>query len=325
MGDKNINDLNLYQNSEDEEELMKLPETQREKILYNRYIRLVQLEEKKEMDNRVSLMEERKNSTERKNEALPKKEGDVPAEKEDDTITYDMFCGIVIKRDMLAKNIYRPVIDNLVGNYVRICFENGYVIKKVEAVERGEEYAINYNGADYRTNKCACIRHSNSRMDKIAFSFISNSNPSYAEYDRFKEEHAKISLSKVYKKAEQFISTLSKIQPEEKEAIADERSRFVKQRRRNLMEKIRLIREREDAFKKGNAELYKKIQKRIDKIDEMDRDPKEEKEREIWEKINEKHKKINYERGVQAHKEKEKKKGPDDIYNPCIRRERGFK
>lgn len=83
---------------------------------------------------------------------------------------------------------------------------------------------------------------------------------------------------------------------EEKIQIQDERSCFFKAKRKALMTKIQLIREREEAIKKGDLEKMKKIEERIDEIDEKDKNPEEEEERKIWERINAKNKAINYEK-----------------------------
>ncbi|ELQ75561.1 Paf1/RNA polymerase II complex, RTF1 component (involved in regulation of TATA box-binding protein) [Trachipleistophora hominis] len=296
MGDMQYNDMNLYQDSEDEEKLMKLPEAQREAILYNRYMKIKKLEEKKEVEHRIDELHEQ--GTKEHGTAV-----------QEECITYDMLCDVLVPRTLLAKNVYRPAIDRLVGNFVRVCFKSGYVVKRVEGMQRASEYFVEESTKNYRTNKNICIVRGSGARECIPMSFISNSRPSFAEYDHFKMSYPDLCVAALVKKAHAFKNAMTReMSADERARAQEERSKFYRDKRKNLMEKIRLIREREDAFKNGDAEKVRAVQKRIDEIDEKDKDPAEEKEKEIWDRINAKNRRINYEKGVRAGLEKARNK-----------------
>ncbi|ELA45974.1 hypothetical protein VCUG_02530 [Vavraia culicis subsp. floridensis] len=297
MGEMKYNDMNLYQDSEDEERLMKLPEAQREEILYRRYMKIKKLEEKKEMEHRIDELAEQ--STKKEHESAVHSE----------CLTYETLCDVLVPRSLLAKNVYKPMFDRLAGNYVRVCFKSGYVIKRVEGIERGDEYFVDEGTKNYRTNKSICILHGSNTREKIPMSFVSNSKPSFAEYDQFKDSNPDISVCALVKRAHSFRNLMTReLSAAERKDAQEERTRFYRDKRKNLMEKIRLIRERDDAYKNGDVEKVKAVQRRIDEIDEKDKDPEEEKEREIWDRINAKNRKINYEKGVRAGLEKARNK-----------------
>lgn len=116
MGKFDNHNQNLYEDSSEEEKLMKLPEMEREKILYKRYMQYEKIKEEKEMKDRIN--------------KLRGVDPQEPESHEDQTITYEILCENVIKRDILVKNIYRPAFDKITGNYVRIAYRDGYSIKK---------------------------------------------------------------------------------------------------------------------------------------------------------------------------------------------------
>lgn len=195
-------------------------------------------------------------------------------------LTYEMFCQAVIKRDVLVRNVHGPAMLSLPGQCVRVRLDNGYAIRKVRAVHKGNEYAIKCDGKVHMTNKKVCINCEDS-TDMLPLTYISNVSPSHAEYLCFKKRHGEPFVQRMCKKAKQFTCLLDAgRQSMDRCAQTNKIKKTTRQQRHtNLMEKIKLIRERDNARKMGETERYISIQRRINKIDETDRDMEEEKER----------------------------------------------
>lgn len=141
----------------------------------------------------------------------------ISPKKKRDRQAYEMFCETVIQRGILVKNIYKPTIKKLAGNYVCINSLDGYVVKKVEHLEKGKKYIVSYNGIHASTDLSFCVRNGTNRMSRMPFNSISRSIPSYAEYIRFKNEHENMQLQQEHKKAKEFIELLKQeVEPKKK-------------------------------------------------------------------------------------------------------------
>lgn len=296
----------LYEDSEDEKRLNELPETEKEKILYERHLQLQKLNEKKEMDAK---MRERESSTLKEKESPQMKKEIKKQENED--FTFDEMNKIVIKRDDLINNIYRPCFDRCIGQWVRVRFETGYALREILDIERGKAYsAQNQEGRKARSDKYIKVQKTPEKYEILPVFNVSNSKLELVEFDYFKKKKPNFPLKRVRTQSEKFKALLKKpVTVDEKALITEERNKFNEMPYQRIWEKVRLIREQDDAFKNGDKAKYLKLHHQIAKMDEEEKDPAEEAERKIWAKINKRNRQINYEKGIgldPSNKEKEK-------------------
>lgn len=290
----------LFEDSEDEKKLNKLPETEKEKILYERHLKLQKLKEKKEMD--LKMKERQKNKTikaEKKIQELPR--------LGNEDFTYDEMNKILIKRDQLVNNIYRPCLDDCIGQYVRVRFETGYAIREILGIIRKEPYDLkNYEGRKARTNKYIKVQKTADTIETLPIFTISNSKLEHIEFDYFKKKKPNFPIKKLKIKHQKFENAISKpISQIEKNQINEERQKHNEMPFQRIWDKVKLIREQDEAFKSGDKAKYVKLHKQISQMDDEERDPAEEAERKIWERINKKNKQINFEKGISNYKVKD--------------------
>ncbi|KRH94924.1 Paf1/RNA polymerase II complex, RTF1 component (involved in regulation of TATA box-binding protein) [Pseudoloma neurophilia] len=288
-----IDKHSLFEDSEDEKKLNQLPETEKEKILYERHLKLQKLKEKKEMDQKFKEIKSLPEKQELKQETKKKIENF-------ENFTYDEFNSILLKRNELVNNIYRPCFNECVGKFIRIRFETVYAIREILSIEEGKIYEImNNQGRKAKTNKYIKVKKGTNTTENMSLNQISNSNLEHIEFDYFKRKIPNFPIKKIKIKTEKFRELLNKkIDSFEKNKINEERQRHNEMPYQRIWEKVKLIKQQEEAFKKGDKITYVKLHNQITKMDEEEIDPEEEKERVIWEKINQKNKQIDFERGM---------------------------
>lgn len=291
----NINEDQLYENSSDEERLRKLPEKEREEILFQRHQQIEKLNEKREMEKRLR-------------ETQKIVQNGAEKEEETDKFTYDEFSKLIIKREELIKCVYKPLFENCKGLWIRIKFGSHYAIREIQGIENGDIYSfVMKDNRKGRTNRYLKLVESKNRIKSYPINFVGNSELQHIEFDYFKRKQPEFDMKKVTLKTNRFRqNNTRKPSREELRSMSEEKSKFIRPAHVNIWEKIRLIGQRDDAFKKGDQKKYEELQNKIDQIDEQDRNPDEEKEKEIWKKLNKKNRQINYEKAIAAAEQREK-------------------
>ncbi|KAI5192623.1 hypothetical protein NECID01_2016 [Nematocida sp. AWRm77] len=251
-------DEDVYLSWEDKEKLEALPEIEREKILYERYIEKVRENERKELEHRVKVLGEESESDscsrETKDLSFPRKNSFQG--------TYDVFRTVVLKRDIISKIVYRKIIEKLKGLFVKIRLPTGYAVYKILKVYDGDKYEI----GGLITNKWMVLGRSADRKE-VCIQSISNAPVTEEEYIKYKKENevpGDKECIRMWKKLEKEIEM--DLSEEDLDYTLSQRRRFLPQEKTLTRRKIELKSLLAQAKNENNKEEIRKIEQELREI-----------------------------------------------------------
>ncbi|KAI5184356.1 hypothetical protein NEHOM01_0101 [Nematocida homosporus] len=248
----------LYLDWEDQKQLEALPEVEREKILYERYIERVRANERKEIEQRVRSFGEESESD------SFSRESEKVFPQSSAKSTYEVFKCIVLSRDTLLKIVYRRAIDKLKGYYIKIRLPTGYSIYKISDVYEGKKYEL----GGIVTNKWMVVQRKKDRKE-INIQSISNVLATEEEYREYLRENVvpgdKEAL-KMWKKISREVE--ADLSEEELNYSLSQRRRFLRYSKVVTRRKIELKALLDRARDEHNTEQIAVLEKELKELEE---------------------------------------------------------
>lgn len=245
-----IVDEDLYTDEADRVHLQSLPETQREKILYDRYCALKEHEERRKLRNMVQ-------PTTDKIAELPKP-------------SYNECDFILTKRELLSA-IFSPVFNTFKGCFVRAKVNDSYKICKIVGVVQKEPYRL-YNRKDEKTDLALSLDTGTKVCKGVEITSISSQKALEEEFDSFLNSFKITSLDSIRAKHTRVTAEIGR-NPTEKEqtAIIANRERANPKKKSKAEHKIELILKRDEALTNKDREGAKHYQQLIEQLENEER------------------------------------------------------
>ncbi len=260
----------LYESAEDREALMKMPETRREEILYERHLERQKLREKRELEEKMC------RGGKKEIARMVDEDGgkDVCKEEDGDEREFLEFCGCIVSRDMIAKNVFKPFFEGFVGHFTRARINGLYVVVKIVGVSKGEVYGIWMKGQEVKTNRYLDVFTGTKTYVRFKIENVSNSPLLKEEYEdvwRTFKIGSVLKVKECYDELERMMG---------KELSDDEITEMIKckeevhPRKRSVAHmKIELIQKRDKAIELKDKKAAMEYQKLIEEIeDQVSRD-----------------------------------------------------
>ncbi|KAF7682830.1 RNA polymerase-associated protein RTF1 like protein [Astathelohania contejeani] len=310
-------DADIFQDSEDRERLMSLPESKREAILYERHNRLKELNEKREVSKRLQMLEKSKGYT-----VLTDSSDSIEIVEE--KINPKELCSFkdmeasIVTRDMLAKNMFKPFFKKMViGTFVRVRVRNDYFIGRIVDVGTSERrYSIKVGKSNGNSNIFLDLNIGTRVLKGLTLEYVSNSKIDETEFEKIPNSLLLTSdeiISSYEALKREFTRPLTDLEMTE---TIQARRKIIPSQQSKTMKKVELITERELALDVRDYEKANEIQKKIEDL-EKDEPVKEES---VWDRINARNRKINYEIGKKADLLASNPDDENDAYNPFKRK-----
>ncbi|KFG26808.1 uncharacterized protein NESG_00964 [Nematocida ausubeli] len=251
----------LYIGEEDRNYLESLPETVRERILYERHLKKTEENERRELKHRNNLFtEEDETESDSSKDTKRKKEKTAPAVPSKAT-TYDVFKAVVLRRSTFVSNVYKKALKSFEGYYVKIRLLEGYHVYRITKIYEGKRYEIEGKV----TNQWMCLERAGDRR-QVNIQSISNRGISKEEYTKYIEENAIAGGNKTLQKMQVRLSKCleKRMSEEEQDYSLGQMRRFSKDRRitakRRLVLKVTLERAKNEGNLKEIEDLEREIQ-----------------------------------------------------------------
>lgn len=226
-----------------------LTEVEKEKQLYESYTKKQKHDERREIEKRNN-----NESSGSIKESTNEPEWEDRRGKE---ISYEELKPLIITRDFLAANVYKPFFNFFKGNIVRVSFPNGYAICKVLDIKYGKEYSYPFGKYFFRTDKYLVVKHGDNKLD-IPISHISNSPLKQDEYNVQRKSELQASILSDYARTRKLMDR--KMNKDEQKKFEDEKRNFMCDfSRRKSYYKTDIVRKRKDAVNERKPELAKEL------------------------------------------------------------------
>ncbi|KHN70219.1 hypothetical protein CWI42_020540 [Ordospora colligata] len=260
----------LYESTEDREALMKMPETRREEILYERHLERQKLREKKELEEKMY------RGSKKDDVSVKDKDGgkDVFTGEGGDEQEFLEFSGCIVSRDMIARNVFKPFFEGFVGHFTRARINGLYVVVKILGVSKGEVYGIWMKGQEVKTNRYLDVSTGTKTYTRFKIENVSNSPLLNEEYEDVWRSFKIGSVSKVKECYDELIKMMSKELSDGEITEMIKCKEEVCPRKRSVAHmKIELIQKRDKAIELKDKKTAMKYQKLIEEIeDQVSRD-----------------------------------------------------
>lgn len=270
----------LYLGSSDEKRLEAMTEKERQKILYERHSKIKAMKEK-------AIIEQKLNEIEKKQ---PTAADSLKVSKIENN--FDIFCTCVIKRDFIIDNIYKPFLQNWIGNLIRFKINEDYYIGKVRSYIHDQEvYDLPKPNGVTKTDVVFELDAGFKVFRRIRIAFLSNAPPTQSDYEDFLKNNPNFDLNTQLNKVKStnFIMKKPLTESEHIKMLTEKRSLYSDPNKRIILRKIKLIKERDEAIEAKKFEKAEEIQRVIDGMNVKPIN----KEEEVWKKVSERNRKIN--------------------------------
>lgn len=271
----------LYINSSDENRLKSMSEKKRQEILYERYLKVISSQEKKEIDKKLMELEKSKH----------KGKESFGSGISDKKVIYSLkdFAPCILNRDFLIINVDKIPSNTFVGHFVKVKVKDDYHLSKIGNIRSGEVYTVKCNKINIRTNKTLDLISDNTKFDGVSIQFISNTAIDEEDFTSFKLSNPNFNYKKHLLEFNNLKKTiLSKSRKTNSSKAPEEKPSFANERKKNILLKIGLIKKREKALEMKKFLQAEAIQQQIDELNEA-----EDKEKNVWALISERNRKIN--------------------------------
>ncbi|KAI5183031.1 hypothetical protein NEIRO03_0658 [Nematocida sp. AWRm78] len=255
---------NLYTSEEDRIHLESLPETVRERILYERHLKKTEDNEKRELKHRNSRLIEEETESESEEDIVQKRDK-IRSLKQSRPVSFDMFKCTVLCRNTFVSNMYKRTFKLLNGYYVKIRLEDGYHIYRISKIYEGKRYEIDGKVTNY-------WMHLERAGDKkeVNIQSISNKAITKSEYSKYIKENivpgGDKSLQQMHNK---LIKSLeSRMSEAEQDYSLGQMRRFSKDQRIAAKRRVELKVRLEKAKSENNLEEVDEIEKELHELAE---------------------------------------------------------
>jgi len=249
----------LYLDLEDKKNLERLPEMEREKILYERYVEKTRAAEREELTRRER-GEDAKKEAERgsrggRDKALPR--------NENAKSTYDIFRRIQLKRENLEKILYRKSINEVKGYFIKIRLPHEYAVYRITRVYEGERYEVD----GIITNKWMSAERSTDKKE-VNVQSVSNSEITEKEYEEYCRRNVVVGDREAIRMWKSFVrETEADPTDEELDYSLTQRRRFLKQGKSVTRRKIELRALISQAKDENDKEALERLQQELQEIE----------------------------------------------------------
>ena len=248
----------LYTGEEDKQRLMKMTETQREKVLYSRYCEIMAFKEKellREMDTGAP-------------EAIPGMGG------VEESIARPRYedCDFIVSRELLVKNVFKPCFGVFRGSFVRARLNNEYKICKIVGIEKVEPYSLRDQG-ELRCGSALNLDDGTRVVKKFEIYNVRSKKPSPEEFEVFVNQFKIDSVDDLRAKYRRICTETSKPQTDEEiTATIENRLRANPRKKSNAQIKIDLIINRDDAIRRLDREAASHYQRLLEEMEDAERE-----------------------------------------------------
>lgn len=256
-----LKDNQLYTDSDDMERLGKYSETQRETILYERYIALNELENKKKLETMSKKVDQ------------TKKPLDIEPEKPKATIKFQ-DCDFILNRNEILPNIFKPNIHVLKGCFARVKIDKEYKIGKIVGFDRIKPYSP--CGKPGSQIDLGVILDCGSGLVKtLELNFVSSGRIQEEEFDEFKRVFRLDSVSGLREQYKKALSEMKRsLTNEEITKMIENKQAANPKKQTNTARKIKIILERDKAIENRDKEAAKHYQQLLQEIEDEEREEK---------------------------------------------------
>jgi Plus-3 domain len=235
----NEDESELYHSPEDRDELLSLPEVERERILYERHKEMERKRERRELEKRrgaeMSMVEKRSGVD----------------------VSYHTFAQTVLKREDLVRMMYRPFMHRVAGCHVKIRVSAGYKVLRIRRVRDGRIYSIEGKG---KSDKWLEVEGGGLKMD-VSIENASNSKVSEEEFRVYIEDGGSLGEKEGRSVGRRIRSELDKkVDEREMEYILREKRKFVNEGKMSAKMQIDLMAKLSEAREEGSEEKVKAIE-----------------------------------------------------------------
>lgn len=252
----------LYTDDADRIRLEQLPETQREKVLYERYCTIKEAEEKRQIRS-MALAEER---TEPPQQMCQK---------------HDLEeCDFVFTKDDLIRNVFKPSFPAFKDCFVRAKLGSEYQICKIVGFSKVEPYSL-HPRKNERTSIALQLDSGTKKIMKFEIFNVSSQGVEEEEFEKFIQVFRITSLDKLrmkYRKTR--AEVMRKLTDKEHDIMLANRERDNPRKKGRAAMKIELILKRDAAVASKNKELAHCYQKQLEKMENEEREAKRRNEEE---------------------------------------------
>lgn len=259
--DQMKNERELYGDSEDIERLDNMPETMRETILYERYKKLHEIEEKK-------LLQERTQSVQKPSSIQPC----ITSE----TVKFQE-CDFILSRDLIVKNIFKPNIIAIKGCFVRVKLDKIYKIAKIVGFKDIAPYPL-HDKQNLKGTLALVLDLGGKSLKTIDLGNVSSRSPREEEFEEFIQKfkiHSAADLKANYKRV--MAEMKRDLDNNEITKMIENRLKANPKKKTNTQIKIELILNRDRAINEKNKEMAKHYQKLLENVEDEEREIKKQK------------------------------------------------
>ncbi|KAG0441737.1 hypothetical protein DMUE_0831 [Dictyocoela muelleri] len=347
---KNKHLYNEILNGEDDEKyLSSLSDAQREKIIYERFLRIKRFEERRELERRLENHEKVDNTIKKRKaenrysessgddnssdgQVIKKlksridddssdilKSGEVKISK--NVLNFEDFKKIIFKRDEITPFVYRSDLDVLIGNYVMMRIDEDCVACKITSIFEGPSvYTVDLGERRNKTNLLLNLKNGDKSYENVKLIYLSNSEISLSVYQNLLKKNLIPSIKQKQKYKDAKDQMNKKLTDLEITKTIEKRKKFYPQKVCRAKQKIELIQRKNKLMTKKKFKEAQEIQKLIDQMNEEDKE-----EKDIWVKLSERNSKMNKENGIRAQSVKRELVDPKaDALNPFKRKKHRF-
>lgn len=248
----------LYESPEDREALLRMPETKREEILYQRHLQVRKFREKKELEEKIAKLESRTSVLDNETEAKNGTESD-----------FVEFSKCMVSRDMLMRNIFKPFFDEFIGHFTRARINGLYVVVKIVKVTKGEPYSLRLSRNEVKTNRYLGVSTGTKVYGNFKIENISNSPLLEEEYEDVWRSFKIGSVAKIREKYMQLVRTMNRgLNDEEITKMVGCRNEVYPKKRSITYLKIDLIQRRDRAIEMKDQKTAMEFQRMIEEIED---------------------------------------------------------
>lgn len=184
-------------------------------------------------------------------------------ETTNDKISFEQLQPLVVTRNLLAINVYKPFFDSFKGSMVRVRFQHGHALCKILDIVYGDDYSFRLGNYSFLADKYLTVKNGDNKLE-VPICYISNSLIEQEEYNMQTKTDLPMTIISEYIKLRKLMER--EMTYDEKQAYKNEKRKFMcdfdqrKNHFKNCIDKMRqhaqkennIVREKElnDVFNK---------------------------------------------------------------------------
>jgi len=244
----------LFEDEKEKNEILQLPEVQREQRLNEKYKKL----KEKEMSEMLLEMSKDKSAK-------------IESNPVNSTPKYPE-CDFILSRDLLMSNIFKPFVNVAKGCFVRPLINGKNFVCKISGFTKIPPYKL----SDKTGTNCSValvLDTGAKQLDGVPINFLSSSNATEEEFNEFIRIFKISSLVDIRKKYESVKNEFSRgLKDSEITKMIEARLRDNPKKKTNTQRKIEIISKRDEAIQLRNKEEALRLQQQLEKIEDEERE-----------------------------------------------------